>query len=117
MAQAFECDSTFFQIFEAELSIGNKQTVLENPASMVVSESFAKRVFGEENPMGKIMTLPTGQFYGEAQDFTINGVMKDFPSNSHFIPILLSHLYKTSLNLDGRGSTLFFQKIPSPGMW
>ncbi|MCY1719251.1 ABC transporter permease [Prolixibacteraceae bacterium Z1-6] len=84
--QAFECDSTFFQFFEAELRVGNKETILENPASMVVAESFAGKVFGNENPIGKILTIPTGQFYGEEQSFTINGVMKDFPSNSHFHP-------------------------------
>ncbi|WP_346857306.1 ABC transporter permease [uncultured Draconibacterium sp.] len=83
---AFECDSTFFQFFEAKLSVGDKETILENPASMVVSGSFATKVFGTENPIGKILTIPTGQFYGEEQNFTINGVMEDFPSNSHFHP-------------------------------
>jgi putative ABC transport system permease protein len=86
VAQAFECDSTFFQVFNAELTIGNKQTVLENPASMVVIESFAERVFGKENPIGQVFTLPAGQFYAEVQNFTVTGVMKDFPSNSHFHP-------------------------------
>ncbi|QGY44617.1 FtsX-like permease family protein [Maribellus comscasis] len=84
--EAFECDSTFFQVFDARLLIGDKQKVLENPASMVVTESFAKKVFGDTNPVGKILTLPAGQFYGETQDFTVQGMMKDFPSNSHFHP-------------------------------
>lgn len=84
--EAFECDSTFFQVFDAELTIGNKQTVLENPASMVVSEQFAQRVFGDKNPVGEILTLPAGQFYGTPQDFTVSGVMKDFQPNSHFHP-------------------------------
>lgn len=84
--QAFECDSTFFDIFNAELVIGNKLTVLENPASMVITETFAKSVFGNENPIGEVLTLPPGQFYAEAQNFTINGIMKDFPVNSHFHP-------------------------------
>lgn len=85
-SQAFECDSTFFQVFDAELLLGDKQLVLENPASMVVAESFARKVFGETNPIGEVLTLPAGQFYGESQDFTVKGVMKDFPSNSHFHP-------------------------------
>ena len=84
--EAFECDSTFFQIFDADLIVGNKQLVLENPASMVVSESFAKRVFGDSNPVGETLTLPAGQFYGSSQDFTVQGIMRDFPSNSHFHP-------------------------------
>jgi len=88
--QAFECDSTFFQFFDAELAIGDKETILGNPASMVVSASFAKKVFGNENPIGKILSIPPGQFYGEEQKFTINGVMEDFPSNSHFHPDLIT---------------------------
>jgi putative ABC transport system permease protein len=84
--QAFECDSTFFQVFNAELTIGNKLTVFENPASMVISETFAESIFGRNNPIGEVLSLPSGQFYGEEQNFTVNGVMKDFPVNSHFHP-------------------------------
>ena len=86
ISQAFECDSTFFNVFDAEMLIGDKQSVLENPASMVVTESFAEKVFGEKNPVGEVLTLPAGQYYGEDQDFMIAGVMKDFPANSHFHP-------------------------------
>jgi putative ABC transport system permease protein len=53
---------------------------------MVVSESFAKKTFGNANPEGQILTLPSGQFYGKDIDFTIKGIMKDFPQNSHFHP-------------------------------
>ena len=84
--QAFECDSTFFNVFDAKMLIGNKETVLENPASMVVSQRFAQKVFGNKNPVGEVLTLPSGQYYGEDQDFTIAGVMDDFPANSHFHP-------------------------------
>ncbi len=84
--QVFECDSTFFDLFNTELLTGDKKTVLNAPASMVVSRSFAKRVFGTADPIGKIISVPAGQFYGEQSDFTVKGVMKDFPSNSHFHP-------------------------------
>ncbi len=84
--QGFECDSTFFEVFEVELISGNKKTVLENPASMVISKSYAETIFGESNPVGEVLTLPAGQYYGEAQNFTVAGIMKDFPSNSHFHP-------------------------------
>lgn len=86
--QAFESDSTFFKIFDADLVIGDKRTVLDAPASMVVSESFAEKVFGKDNPIGQIISLPAGQY--EKTDFTINGVMKDFPQNSHFHPDLIT---------------------------
>ncbi len=86
VTQAFICDSTFFEIFDAELVVGNRKTVLDAPATMVVSESFAKKVFGNSNPVGQIMSIPPGQFNGEKLDFTIKGIMKDFPQNSHFHP-------------------------------
>ena len=86
VSQAFECDSTFFQVFDAELTVGNKHIVLENPASMVISATFAERVFGKENPIGEVLTIPSGQFYAEEQKFTVKGIMNDFPFNSHFHP-------------------------------
>lgn len=91
--QAFVCDSTFFKVFDSELLVGDTDNILNNPGSMVVSENFAKKVFGKINPVGQILTLPSGQFYGENIDFVIKGVMKDFPQNSHFHPefITTSH--------------------------
>ena len=84
--QAFICDSTFFKVFDSELLVGNPENILYNPGSMVVSESFVKRVFGNINPIGQILTLPSGQFYDKNIDFTVKGVMKDYPQNSHFHP-------------------------------
>jgi len=87
--EAFRCDSTFFQIFDAELLAGKPDNVLNDPNTMVVSEGFAKRIFGSDNPIGQVLTLPSGQFYGEDTDFLIRGIMRDFPSNSHFHPDFL----------------------------
>jgi len=84
--QGFECDSTFFKIFDAELLVGNPDHVLDGPGSMVISESFAKRIFGNSNPVGQVLTRPAGQFYAEEDDFVVNGIMKDFPQNSHIHP-------------------------------
>ena len=50
--QAFECDSTFFRVFDCELVSGNPGQILNNPGSMIVSESFARRVFGQVDPVG-----------------------------------------------------------------
>ncbi len=88
--QAFVCDSTFFEVFDARLLLGDKKNVLNSPASMVVSESFAQKVFGTANPVGEVLSIPAGQFYGEKIDFTIKGVMKDFPQDSHFHPELIT---------------------------
>jgi len=96
--EAFQCDSTFFRIFDIGLLTGDSQTVLNAPGSMVVSQSFARRIFGSDNPLGEIISIPPGQFYGEKTDFTIKGVMKDFPQNSHFHPDLVTTPAKGSVN-------------------
>jgi putative ABC transport system permease protein len=84
--QAFECDSTFFDIFDSELLVGDINSILNDPGSLVCSESFARKIFGNANPVGEILTLPDGQFYGKNFDFTVKGVMRDFPQNSHLHP-------------------------------
>ncbi|SHF93413.1 putative ABC transport system permease protein [Mariniphaga anaerophila] len=88
--EAFVCDSSFFRVFDTELLVGNKHTVLEAPGSMVVSEAFAQKVFGDESAVGKIISLPAGQFYARQTDFTVKGVMENFPQNSHFHPDLIA---------------------------
>ena len=96
--EAFQCDSTFFRIFDARLLTGDSQKVLEDPGSMVVSQSFARRVFGSADPVGEVISIPPGQYYGEKTDFTIRGVMEDFPQNSHFHPDLVTTPAKGSVN-------------------
>lgn len=86
LSQAFKCDSTFLKVFHSEILLGNPEGMLDAPGSMIVTESFAKKVFNAINPLGEILTLPAGQFYGESTDFIVVGVMKDFPANSHFHP-------------------------------
>jgi putative ABC transport system permease protein len=90
ISQAFECDSTFFMVFDAELLVGNPDHVLDAPGSMVVSQSFAEKAFGKRNPVGEILTLPPGQYYAENTDYTVVGIMRDFPQNSHFHPDIIT---------------------------
>ncbi len=88
--QAFECDSTFFEVFDAKLLVGNPENILDGPGLMVIAESFAKRVFGTDNPIGQVLTLPEGQFNGIETDYAVAGIMQDFPRNSHFHPDLIA---------------------------
>ncbi|MEM9855938.1 MAG: ABC transporter permease [Bacteroidota bacterium] len=70
-------DSTFFEVFSFPLIEGQPSTVLDRVNTAVISESMAVKYFGEKNPIGGSLEL---------DDFTleITGLMKDFPSNSHF---------------------------------
>ncbi|MDZ7659916.1 ABC transporter permease [Fodinibius sp.] len=71
-------DSTFFDVFSADLVRGNPETALDDPMSAVITEEQARRFFGDENPIGKQLT-----FKG-VEDFTVTGVMRALPKTSHF---------------------------------
>lgn len=87
--QAFICDSTFLDVFDLDLLTGNPNTILKSPGSLIVSESFAKRVFGNTNPVGQLLNLPTEHYNDKHTDFVVKGVMADFPQNSHLHPEIL----------------------------
>ena len=71
-------DSTFFDVFTFPLIKGNPETVLAKPYTMVLSETTAKKYFGDEDPIGKTLHEADGN------DFLVTGVAKDGPENSHF---------------------------------
>jgi putative ABC transport system permease protein len=70
-------DSTLFNVFDFPLVAGNKKTALVEPMSVVVSQTAAKKYFGNTNPMGQAL-----QVTGEAINAKVTGVMKDIPRNS-----------------------------------
>ncbi len=85
----FFADSTFFEIFSFEFIAGDPESVLDEPYSLVITERTAKKFFGDENPIGKML-----QFYGQ-QNLQINGVIKDVPRNSH---IDFDYIFSLSAN-------------------
>ena len=86
ISQGFIVDSTFLEVFDVELLSGKASTILDQPSSMIVSQTFADKLFGASNPIGKTITIPVGQHYKNEMQFTINGLMNDFPFESHFHP-------------------------------
>ena len=70
-------DSTFFQVFDFPLVAGNPRTALKEPFSIVLSETTARKYFGNTNPMGKSLALTRDNF-----NAVVTGVMKDIPENS-----------------------------------
>ena len=59
--QAFETDSTFFKVFQADLLIGDKNEVLNTPGTMVITERIAQKIFGDQNPIGQTLEIPAIQ--------------------------------------------------------
>ncbi|HCW06464.1 MAG TPA: hypothetical protein DGG95_03755 [Cytophagales bacterium] len=73
-------DSNFFQVFTFPLIKGNQQTALRNPQTLVMTESTAKKYFGEEDPLGKIIRLGEGV---DQKNYEVTGIAKDIPGNSY----------------------------------
>lgn len=80
----FFMDSTAFDVFSWKILAGNPHTALKNAYSVVLTESTAKKYFGDQNPIGK--TIEGGLAAGRADAglYTVTAVMADVPANSHF---------------------------------
>ena len=70
-------DPAFLDIFSLPFKEGNILNALENPTSVVITEKMAKRMFGNEDPMNKILRVDT-------VNYTVTGVLQDLPSNTRF---------------------------------
>ncbi|MEN6619883.1 MAG: ABC transporter permease [Rikenellaceae bacterium] len=92
----YYASSNFFDVFSYPLLQGQKENVLNSPDKVVISESFARRLFGKESPMGKEIQLE-GRKIITANVF-VSGVFKDFPENSHFHTDILVHRPDTEDN-------------------
>lgn len=68
----------FLEMFEYPLLSGNAEQVLDEPPSIVITESTAKSLFGEEDPINKIIRLDN------EYDLKVTGILKDVPGNSSF---------------------------------
>jgi len=76
-------DSTLFEVFSFDLLAGNPEKALVEPYTMVIAEEEATAIFGDENPIGKIIKITNG-YNGESYNVTVTGVMADMPDNAHF---------------------------------
>ena len=73
-------EPAFFEIFNFPIVKGEKIGQLVRPNTVVLTESAASRYFGEEDPIGKILTFSTSS---SQQNFEVTGVIADMPVRSH----------------------------------
>lgn len=73
----YSTDSNFFEVFDFEFLHGDKATALGQPHSLVLTESMAKKYFGDRNPVGEVIEKTS---FGPVK---ITGVIRDQPDNSH----------------------------------
>ena len=70
-------DANFFDVFQFDFVDGDRSSALRQPFSVVITESTAKRYFGNDAALNKVVTVPG---IGEVK---VTGVIKDPPTNSH----------------------------------
>lgn len=75
--QGYFTDPDFLNVFTFPLLKGNASTALEKPFNLLITEAGAERMFGTEDPMGKVVKM------GALGEFEITGVLKNPPKNSH----------------------------------
>jgi putative ABC transport system permease protein len=73
----YVADAGFFSMFSFPLVKGDAASVLKDPASVVLTESTAKKYFGKEDPIGKTIELD------KSLQLKVTGVAKDAPVNTH----------------------------------
>jgi putative ABC transport system permease protein len=76
-------DEHFFDFFKVNVIKGNPAKALVDPYSIMLSEEIAKKYFGSEEPLNKLIRMDN-QF-----NFKVTGVYKPFPTNSHIHPSIL----------------------------
>ena len=112
----FFTDPNFFTFFSFKLQQGNKEQVLQNPFSVVISQNTAKKYFRDEDPVGKTIR------YNNTYDFIITGVADKIPSNSSIefdFVTSVSSLASITAKEDGKAIeendflTYFFLKQPA----
>lgn len=79
-SKVFAADSNFFQVFTFPLLKGNALTALRYPQTLVMTESTAKKYFGDEEPLGKMILVGEGD---HQQNYEVTGILKDIPDNSY----------------------------------
>ena len=73
----YTTDANFFDVFDFEFISGDKATALKEPHSLVLTESMAKKYFGQDSPLGEMIEKTS---FGPVR---VTGVVKDPPGNSH----------------------------------
>lgn len=79
-------DQNFFNVFSFQLLKGNPETALQSPTSLVLTETAARKYFGDEDPMGQTLIMNTDLA------FTVTGIAADPPRTSHIQFDLLAAL-------------------------
>ena len=113
---SFFADETMLDLFDVKLTRGNALKALDEPFEVMLTESVAKKYFGNDEPLNKVIRM-NNQF-----DLKVTGVYKDFPNNSHMHPeVLISFptlmdtaVYGKQNFIDNYGNNAFYTYVLLP---
>ncbi|WP_339878242.1 ABC transporter permease [uncultured Algoriphagus sp.] len=71
-------DQEFFDVFDLPVLQGNSTTALEDPYNIVVTEDFARKLFGDEDAIGQSVKIDSTDI------FTVTAVLENIPNNTRF---------------------------------
>jgi putative ABC transport system permease protein len=81
--QVYFADENLFDVFDVSVTRGNPSKALNDPYSIMLTEDVAKKYFGKEDPINKVIRLDN-QF-----NLKVTGIYKPFPSNAHIHPAIM----------------------------
>lgn len=102
-SRIFFADSTFFKVFDFELLRGDKETALDQPNSILITESMVEKYFDGADPIGKNLE------FQESQNLKVVGVLADAPLNAHFQFDFIASFSSLNKHYDG--------KLPGTWYW
>lgn len=100
--KGFYADPSFLDMFSIPFVKGDHATALNEASAMIISENMAVKYFGNEEPIGKIMTIREG---GHSFSYKVTGVFKNYPENSHlaFNYLISFKTFDNLIHLLGKG--------------
>ncbi len=107
-------DPSFFDVFSYHLTKGDVRTALNEPYTVILTKSTAKKFFGDNDPIGQTLTINMLDSTGYGATYKVTGVMPDPPANAHFTFTMLAS-FKTIevvnpdvLTVDGWGDASYY---------
>ncbi len=94
-SNVYYADPSFFDIFTINFIKGDPEKCFENPFSLVLTPETAEKYFGDDNPIGKILT------FNSDNEYTVTGIVEKLPSNSHINFDMLGS-FSTLYSLNGK---------------
>lgn len=96
-------EPAFFSIFDYPLLRGDHKTALHQPNEALLTERIAKKYFGSENPIGKVLKI------NNEKDYVVKGILKNLPSNTQVTQEIFLSFLDDDQNWDGvyRGSKCY----------